>query len=736
MSLRHERDVVLCRNHAREIAAGFHFASHEQTYIATAISEIARNAFSYGTEGTAEFLLEASVALEKSGVTQTFVCVVRDQGPGIAHLDDVLSGIYHSETGMGMGIIGARRLMDRVDFDSTPQGTTVRLLRHLPKGVHVPVERVQNLMDSLRSKVPINPLDELTVQNQELLRTLDEIAQQREEVAKINEELSETNRGVVALYDELDTIYRVGRVVATKLDLDSLMQAITDATTDLSGAEFGAFYHLAKTGEEGLVRRSTAGPLAAMLESATVLSLNDLLGANLPSGEVLRIDNLQGEDGMTNPLGEAVPIRSYLAVPVCDMKEQVAGCLVFGHRTQGMFTERSERILSSVAMQASIGLENARLYHSVRSASAAKDQFLAVLSHELRTPLNPVFAVLASLEQNAEFSDDVRADLLVMRRNLQLEARLIDDLLDLTRIVKGKVPLQLEVVDVHSIIQLAYETCMAAVTERAVNVEMQLNAPRHYAKADAARLQQVFWNLLSNAVKFTPATGKVTVRTSTDDDGRICVLFSDTGRGIEMGALQKIFQPFEQGDAVIPVQFGGLGLGLAISKSILDAHGGDIHAESGGLGRGATFIVTLPTVEAPLPSRSSAKPARARPAEAGLRILLVDDHADTRHSLQRLLSRRGYLVILAANCQEALMQAGKQDFDLVISDLGLPDGSGHDLMRTLVATHPRLTGIALSGYGMEADVQRSHAAGFAAHLTKPLDFAALEATIDRALEHV
>ena len=184
---------------------------------------------------------------------------------------------------------------------------------------------------------------------------------------------------------------------------------------------------------------------------------------------------------------------------------------------------------------------------------------------------------------------------------------------------------------------------------------------------------------------------------------------------------------------MIPVQFGGLGLGLAITKSIVDAHGGTIRAESGGLGHGATFVVTLPLVADPQAADAPARAVRPAAPRTGRRILLVDDHADTRTSLQRLLARRGHTVALAGSVAEALAQAGGQSFELVISDLGLPDGNGHDLMRALHAAHAGLAGIALSGYGMEADIERSHAAGFAVHLTKPLDFAVLETAIETAL---
>ena len=630
------------------------------------------------------------------------------------------------------GIAGARRLMDQTEIHSSPEGTTVRLARRLPSGFRVQPAEVRTIVDGVRRAARINPLDEVIEQNRELLRTLDEIGHQGEELSKINEELSETNRGVVALYDELDTVYRVGRVVATKLDLESLLQAITDATTDVCGAELGAFYHRRAAGAL-LDREAVAGPLAALLEGTPSADLPTLFVQPESGTEVYRVDDLHASSCDHHPLGPAVAIRSYLAVPVNDSAGAVAGCLVFGHRLPGVFTERSERILASVAVQASIGLENARLYRNVQSASAAKDQFLAMLSHELRTPLNPVFAVLASLEQNHTLSADVRGDLLVMRRNLQLEARLIDDLLDLTRIVRGKVPLQLEVVDVHAIIRLARETCLDAVGERKVHVELKLDAAHHYAKADAGRLQQVFWNLLNNAVKFTPTGGSIVITSTGDATDYLCISITDTGRGIDATALGKIFQPFEQGDVTIPAQFGGLGLGLAITRSIVDAHGGEIRAESAGLGRGATFVVSLPLTADPAVAEAPINPPQPASPRAGRRILLVDDHADTRTSLQRLLTRRGHSITLAGSCQEALGRAASEEFDLVISDLGLPDGNGHDLMRTLRASHATMAGIALSGYGMETDIERSHAAGFAAHLTKPMDFAVLEATIEKVL---
>lgn len=723
--LREEADVVRCRHQARSLAAALQFPPQEQTRIATAVSEIARNAFCYGRDASAELSIEGTTAGQ-----QSFVVVIRDKGPGIRDLGAVLSGRFRSPTGLGKGITGAKKLVEEMQITTGDDGTTVRLPRKLPAGVHVPAEQMKALRGDPSTPVAVNPLEELATQNKELLSTLAEVTMQREELETINGELSETNRGVVALYDELDTVYRVGRVVASKLDLDSLLQAITDATTDVSGADCGAFFYL-KPEDQSLVCQSSSGRLGGVLCDATVPSLASLLGDAGADPDVYRVDDVDEPGAPPFPI-DLPGIRSFLSVAVKDPTGEIAGALVFGHSAPRAFSERTERIIVSVAVQASIGLENARLYHSVQAASAAKDHFLAILSHELRTPLNPVFAIIASLEERADLDDEIRDDLLVVRRNLQLEARLIDDLLDLTRIVKGKVPLQREVVDLHAMIRAARETCQAAINKKDVRVEARLEAARSHVAGDPARLQQVLWNLLSNAVKFTESDGTIVIETSVTARGEICIGITDSGRGISAEAIGKIFRPFEQGDENVPALFGGLGLGLAISKSIIDAHGGKIRAASDGAGHGATFQILLPLVEDPAADVSPLAGKGFQPEQRALRILLVDDHEDTRHTLQRLLTRRGHSVTLASTCAEAIACADMDTFDIVISDLGLPDGSGHDLMRELHSRHG-LRGVALSGYGMEADIERSHAAGFSAHLTKPLDFPVLEAALQQAV---
>jgi signal transduction histidine kinase/CheY-like chemotaxis protein len=369
-------------------------------------------------------------------------------------------------------------------------------------------------------------------------------------------------------------------------------------------------------------------------------------------------------------------------------------------------------------------------------ANAAKDQFLALLSHELRNPLSPVLAMVGELEASAPESHHVRRALEVIRRNVELEARLIDDLLDVTRISKGKLQLTFETVSVHEILQRAYEICRDGIVAKSLGVEFRLRAENVYVEADPARLQQVFWNLMKNSVKFTPDHGRIIIETFNPTPGAIEIRTTDTGIGIEPEKIDKIFNAFEQGQSSITRRFGGLGLGLAISKAMVEAHNGAITVVSEGKDRGATFTVTLGTVATPAAAAivGSGRPAvgRAAARQSGARLLVVDDHHDTLVGMQMILERRGYRVTLASSADQAAQKARTENFDLLISDIGLPDRSGYELMQELRATG--LRGIALSGFGMETDINRARAAGFAEHLTKPINFDRLEQAIQSLLE--
>jgi PAS domain S-box-containing protein len=387
------------------------------------------------------------------------------------------------------------------------------------------------------------------------------------------------------------------------------------------------------------------------------------------------------------------------------------------------------------------------------AANRAKDQFLATLSHELRTPLAPVLMTVSHLENDARVPDDVHAAVRMIRRNVELEARLIDDLLDLTRIARGKLDLCPRETDVHSLLCHARDVCRPDADAKRLRVEVHTDAVRCFARGDATRLEQVFWNLLRNAVKFTPEGGSVRVQTRNDDAGRLVIEVTDTGIGIAPEVLPKIFDAFEQGGADVTKQFGGLGLGLAISKALVDLHGGSLTAASKGPGQGATFTVTLETVEAPIFAEKEIAPSL--PVAAGttgvmqghhqqqqLRILLVEDHADTRKATARLLRLFGHDVSTAdcvaaglraadAQTEDAAAPPPARPFDLILSDLGLPDGSGLDLVRQLKGRYgpAGLKAIALSGFGMDADLRTSADAGFDAHLVKPVSIEQLESTI-------
>jgi signal transduction histidine kinase/ActR/RegA family two-component response regulator len=361
------------------------------------------------------------------------------------------------------------------------------------------------------------------------------------------------------------------------------------------------------------------------------------------------------------------------------------------------------------------------------AANRAKDDFIAALSHELRTPLTPVLMTVSDLEADARVPAELRDDIRTMRRNVEMEARLIDDLLDLTRIAQGKLDLKKEAVDAHRLIREAVGICKADVEAKRLTLTLDLRARRHRVRGDGARLQQVVWNLAKNATKFTPPGGAITITTEDADGDRLAIRVADTGIGIAPEVLPRIFDAFEQGGRETTKKFGGLGLGLAISKALVEAHGGTLAAFSGGQGEGATFTVQLRGAEDPTGAGREPADGDGEARRRDLRILLVDDHKDTLHVLSRTLKKAGHDVTTAEDLATALEASAARPFDLLVSDLGLPDGTGLDLMRRLTP----LPGIALTGYGMEADIEKCREAGFVAHLTKPIDPKRLEAEIQR-----
>ncbi len=363
-------------------------------------------------------------------------------------------------------------------------------------------------------------------------------------------------------------------------------------------------------------------------------------------------------------------------------------------------------------------------------ANAAKDRFLAMLSHELRTPLSPIVHAVTLLEEG-ECPVSQREHIDTIRRNVRIEARLIDDLLDLARIRNGKLRLDLQPVNVHEVLRHALDICWPDLEAHHVRVDQELAASAVHVRGDSARLQQVFWNLLTNAAKFSPPDSAITVRTFDVGD-RVAVEVVDRGVGIAAEKLERIFDAFEQGARNTQA---GLGLGLAICKALVEMHGGAITARSEGLNRGATFSIHLPRITASQTASTAPVPAPA--ARKGLRLLVVEDHPDTLATLERLLARRGFAVHTATSIAQALEVAREHEFDMVISDIGLPDGRGTDLLERLQQQRGDCPpAIAMSGFGMEEDLARSRDAGFSEHLTKPVEFPALQNAIARLAERL
>ena len=371
-------------------------------------------------------------------------------------------------------------------------------------------------------------------------------------------------------------------------------------------------------------------------------------------------------------------------------------------------------------------LEAAKI--AAENANQAKDDFLASLSHELRTPLTPALVAASYLAENENLPPEFRDDVAAIWRNVQLEAQLIDDLLDVTRIARGKIEVHHQVVDVHRLLHSAVEIVRSDKSKKEIELVIDLGASQCHVWADPVRIQQVFWNLINNAVKFTPQKGRISIRSF--NKGRQFVFeISDTGIGIERERAGRIFEPFHQGERSITRRFGGLGLGLAISKALLDLHGGTISVESAGKDQGATFRVFLESLHEPAKAATK-QVSKSATASKRLRLLLVDDHADTRAVLSRLLTTSGHEVVTAGSADKALKILDSGRFDVLISDIGLPDCSGYELVREAKRRQP-LKGIALSGLGMDEDILRSMEAGFDCHLTKPINFQELKSILEK-----
>jgi signal transduction histidine kinase/DNA-binding response OmpR family regulator len=580
----------------------------------------------------------------------------------------------------------------------------------------------------------------------DLFKKTEQVKRQAEEREKLIREQS-ARAEAEARQERLAFLADAGNVLAGSLDHEEtfrnlaalVVPRVADFCVVLAVDEEGTMRHVAvahrdSAEEPALQKLAEEFPpsAAAQKSGARVLSSGkSQMVCDVRNGELREVFAEKADRDWLRSLSA----KSFISVPL-RAHDRVLGAIVMINTSPGRICGPDELSLAEeLAHRAALALDNAGLYKSAQKARAeseranqAKDSFLAMLSHELRTPLTPVLNSVLALEQTEDLTDELRASLQMIRRNVELEARLIDDLLDLTRISKGKVQLNLEEVDAHLLLRSALEICQADIEKKNLTLVLEFAAEKASLQADPARLQQIFWNLIKNAVKFTPRGGRLEIRTQ-NLEGQLRVEICDTGIGIDAETLPKIFNAFEQGERS---QFGGLGLGLAISKALVETHQGKLIATSEGRDKGAIFTAIFPMADSRVDAKRNAVPLT--PAEhKSMRLLLVEDHEDTNRSLTQLLRRRGYYVQSAHSVQAALEAAAQEPFDVLISDIGLPDGSGIDLMQKLRTDRP-IFGIALTGFGMEDDLRKSHEVGFNHHLVKPVDLNRLDALIQQADE--
>jgi PAS domain S-box-containing protein len=454
-----------------------------------------------------------------------------------------------------------------------------------------------------------------------------------------------------------------------------------------------------------------------------------LSAAESPTGRAMRGESVDGEEIFVRRLQNAPGTWSNVtARPLRDENGLIQGAVAVFRDIGGQ-------------KHAEVQRENLRIERAARidaeAANQAKDRFLAMLGHELRTPLTPVLASVELLQQEMDPGSEAQSAVTVIRRNVELEARLIDDILDLSAVRKGQIGLHLETVDIHTVLRNALSIFQLEIDRKHFETQFALEATEHFVRADPSRLMQVFWNLIKNAIKFTPAGGKLTF-SSHNENGQIAVEVRDNGTGVEPELLLRIFDSFEQGTRQVEDGYGGLGLGLTISKAIADAHDSELFGHSAGRDQGATFTLKMKVVPSFDAAATPAQPREILPCcqnDHQLRILLVDDHKDTVRTLNLLLTRLGYAVVSAESVSEALKAANKSHFDLLVSDIGLPDGSGLDLIRR-IRERQQIDGIALSGFGMEDDLRKSREAGFVDHLIKPINLDRLQAALRRFETHL
>ncbi len=562
--------------------------------------------------------------------------------------------------------------------------------------------------------------------------------------------------------EALETINKVGQMLSAELELQQLVQALTDAGTEITDAQFGTFFYNVRDERGSFYKLYTlSGASREHFDHFPMPRATDLFGPTYRGEGVIRMADVKKDPryGKNSPyygMPEGhLPVTSYLAVPVISRSGEVIGGLFFAHSEPGIFTERHERIVTGLAGQAAIAMDNARLYEAARkarqeaeTANRLKDEFLATVSHELRTPLNAIFGWSRLLCTGRLDSASASHAVEIIVRSAKAQEQIIEDILDVSRIITGKILLHVSPIEIAPAIEAAIDSLRPTADARGVELEAALDPASNMVLGDTSRLQQVVWNLLSNAIKFSPEGGSVHVTLERMNSHHVEIRVSDTGQGISKEFLPYVFERFRQADSSTTRKYGGLGLGLAIVRHLVELHGGSVVADSPGEGLGATFTVKLPlavlreekggiTNRLQKP-RLTVKGEVGIPAEAcwelaGVQVLIVDDDADARELLTAILLQYGAEVRGVGSTPEGIEALKEWQPDVLVSDIGMPGRDGYELIREVRALSSEHGGnipaIALTGYARSEDRMKALTSGFQKHVTKPVEPENLAATI-------
>ncbi|HEY9110529.1 MAG TPA: PAS domain S-box protein [Rhodanobacteraceae bacterium] len=567
--------------------------------------------------------------------------------------------------------------------------------------------------------------------------------------SKIARDITARKRSQKRLQEEIQVRELLGdaarAVIHGQLDLQRVVQSVTDIAREITGAAFAAFFYNVEDerGESYRLYTISGAPLEAFSKfpqprNTAVFGPAFRGEANVRSADITA-DPRYGHNPPYHGMPDGhLPVRSYLAVPVKAASGEVLGALFFGHPEPGVFTERAEQLVAAVAAQAAVAVESAHAHQALireidqrkqaeqalSQADRQKDEFLAMLAHELRNPLAPIRNATEILSHMLANDTDAQAALGMIKRQGALLSRLVDDLLDVSRITAGRIQLERKVIDLATVITQALETVESQVREKRQTLSVTALSYEHlYVEGDFARLLQCVSNILANAIKYTEPGGEIRVLTRGDRDSAF-IEISDTGAGLPPELIPQIFDLFVQSDRTLDRAQGGLGVGLAVVKRLVEMHKGEVTARSEGLGRGSTFEIRLPRIARPAPVSAVGERFESEPR----RVLVVDDNTDAADSLGLLLRFNGHETHVVYSGKDALASIESFKPDVAVLDIGLPEMNGYDLARQIrkMPQSKTLRLIALTGYGQTGDQQRAYAAGFDGHLVKPVTLAALE----------